>query len=217
MTADDLDLLRQYAAGKSEDAFTALVNRHLNLVYSAAMRQVGSAQLAEEVAQSVFSDLARSAAKLKPDTIITAWLYEVARRTGIDLVRKESRRQLRERAALEMTAMNSTAADWTQLEPLLDEAMDALEATDRASGYDPGLRTGCRLQSWTRIGTVLASAMRPYPGFPVGGSSPLSRNTHLAMRRSRIFTSMGCCEQLAIRASRWTHGTSRLWAWASSL
>ena len=133
MTADDLDLLRQYAAGKSEDAFTALVNRHLNLIYSAALRQVRSAQLAEEVAQSVFSDLARSAAKLKPDTILTAWLYEVARRTAIDLVRKESRRQLRERAALEMTAMNSTASDWTQLEPLLDEAMDALEATDRAA------------------------------------------------------------------------------------
>jgi RNA polymerase sigma factor (sigma-70 family) len=132
MTANDVDLLRQYAAGKSEDAFTALVNRHLNLVYSAALRQVRSAQLAEEVAQSVFSDLARSATKLKPDTILTAWLYEIARRTAIDLVRKESRRQLRERAALEMIAMNSTASDWRQVEPLLDEAMDALEATDRA-------------------------------------------------------------------------------------
>jgi RNA polymerase sigma factor (sigma-70 family) len=133
MTANDLDLLRQYAVGKSEDAFTALINRHLNLVYSAALRQVRSAQLAEEVAQSVFSDLARNAGKLRPDTILTAWLYEVARRTAIDLVRKESRRQLRERAAVEMTAMNSIASDWKQVEPLLDEAMDALDATDRAA------------------------------------------------------------------------------------
>ena len=133
MKANDLDLLRQYAAEESEEAFTALVNRHLNLVYSAALRQVRSAQLAEEVAQSVFSDLARNAGKLKPDTILTAWLYQVARRTAIDLVRKESRRQFRELTALEMTAMNSTAADWTQVEPLLDEAMAALEATDRAA------------------------------------------------------------------------------------
>ena len=133
MTPNDLDLLQRYAAEKSEEAFTALVNRHLNLVYSAALRQVRSAQLAEEVAQSVFSDLARNAGKLKPDTILTAWLYQVARRTAIDLVRKESRRQFRELAALEMTAMNSTAPDWRQLEPLLDEAMDALEATDRAA------------------------------------------------------------------------------------
>jgi DNA-directed RNA polymerase specialized sigma24 family protein len=59
MKANDLDLLRQYAAEKSEEAFTALVNRHLNLVYSSALRQVRSPQLAEEVAQSVFSDLAQ--------------------------------------------------------------------------------------------------------------------------------------------------------------
>jgi RNA polymerase sigma factor (sigma-70 family) len=133
MTANDLDLLRQYAVEKSEDAFAALVNRHLNLVYSAALRLVGSAHLAEEVAQSVFSDLARSAGRLKRDTILTAWLYEVARRTAIDLVRKESRRQSRERAALEINAMNSTASDWTQVEPLLDEAMESLEANDRAA------------------------------------------------------------------------------------
>ena len=58
----DLDLLRQFAREKSQDAFTALVNRHVNLVYSAALRQVRSPQLAEEIAQSVFADLARVAA-----------------------------------------------------------------------------------------------------------------------------------------------------------
>ncbi len=62
----DLDLLGRFARQKSQDAFTELVNRHVNLVYSAALRQVRSPQLAEEVAQSVFADLARDAAKLKP-------------------------------------------------------------------------------------------------------------------------------------------------------
>ena len=66
MTANDLDLLGQFAREQSQDAFTALVNRHLNLVYSAALRQVRSPQLAEEVSQSVFANLARNAAKLKP-------------------------------------------------------------------------------------------------------------------------------------------------------
>src|SRR5436309_3457036 len=59
MTATDLDLLQQYARQKSEAAFTAIVRRHLNLVYSEALRQVRSPQLAEEVAQSVFADLSR--------------------------------------------------------------------------------------------------------------------------------------------------------------
>ena len=58
---NDLELLGQFAREKSQDAFTALVNRHVNLIYSAALRQVRSPQLAEEVAQSVFADLARDA------------------------------------------------------------------------------------------------------------------------------------------------------------
>ena len=61
----DLDLLGQFAREKSQDAFTALVQRHVNLVYSAALRQVRSPQLAEEIAQSVFADLARVAATLR--------------------------------------------------------------------------------------------------------------------------------------------------------
>lgn len=131
MTADS-DLLQRYRREKSQDAFAELVRRHLDLVYSAALRQVRSPQLAEEISQSVFTDLARAADKLKPDTVLTAWLYQVARRTAIDVVRRESRRQARERLAVEMAAMN-TASDWTQIEPLLDEAMDALDETDRAA------------------------------------------------------------------------------------
>src|SRR5215469_4940718 len=131
MTADS-QLLDCYLREKSQDAFAELVRRHLNLVYSAALRQVRSPQLAEEVSQSVFTDLARDAHKLKPNTVLTAWLYRVARRTAIDVVRRESRRQARERLAVEMAAMN-TASDWTQIEPLLDEAMDALDETDRAA------------------------------------------------------------------------------------
>ncbi len=129
----DLDLLRQFARENSQDAFTEIVRRHLNLVYSAALRQVRSPQLAEEIAQSVFADLARNAGKLKPDTILTAWLYSVTQWTAVDVVRKESRRQLREQIAVEMNDMNATANDWKQIEPLLDDAMAALDETDRAA------------------------------------------------------------------------------------
>ncbi|MGO8764685.1 MAG: RNA polymerase sigma factor [Limisphaerales bacterium] len=130
MTAD-LDLLQQFARENSQDVFNEIVRRHVNLVYSAALRQVRSPQLAEEVAQSVFADLARSAGRLKPDTILIAWLYAVTRRTAIDVIRKESRRQLREQIALEMNTMNATANEWAQIEPTLDDAMAALEETDR--------------------------------------------------------------------------------------
>jgi RNA polymerase sigma factor (sigma-70 family) len=133
MSDTDLNLLARYTRHHAEDAFAELVRRHLGLVYSAALRQVRSPQLAEEVTQSAFIDLARSAARLKPDTILTAWLYQVTRRTAIDVVRREASRQLREQIATEMNAMNATAADWTHIEPLLDEAMHALDDTDRAA------------------------------------------------------------------------------------
>ncbi len=133
MSDTDLELLARYTRHHAEDAFAEIVRRHLGLVHSAALRQVRSPQLAEEVAQSAFVDLARSAAKLKPGTILTAWLYQVTRRTAIDVVRGEASRQLREQIATEMNAMNATAADWTHIEPLLDEAMHELDDTDRAA------------------------------------------------------------------------------------
>src|SRR6185369_11234902 len=82
MSDTDMELLARYTRQHAEDAFAELVQRHLGLVYSAALRQVRSPQLAEEVAQSVFIDLARQAARLKPDTVLTAWLYQVMRRTA---------------------------------------------------------------------------------------------------------------------------------------
>ena len=133
MTGDDLELLRAFAGDESQDAFTTLVHRHLDLVYSAALRQVRSPQLAEEVTQSVFTDLARNASKLKPHTILTAWLYEVTRRTAINVVRGEARRQLREKIATQMNAIDAGPSDWAQIEPLLDEAMHALDDADRTA------------------------------------------------------------------------------------
>jgi len=135
------ELLRRYSQQKSQEAFTALVNRHLSLVYSAALRLVQSPSLAEDVAQSVFIDLARNANKFRSDTILSAWLYRVAYRTAVDVVRKEPRRQNREQQAVEMAATNSSdlsrrnpmEADWTHIEPLLDEGMQMLGDADRAA------------------------------------------------------------------------------------
>jgi RNA polymerase sigma factor (sigma-70 family) len=133
MSDSDLQLLERYTRQHAEDAFAEIVRRHLDLVFSAALRQVHSPQLAEEVAQSAFTDLARQADRLAPDTVLSAWLYQVTRRTAIDVVRREARRQAREQVAQELNAMNTTTADWTHIEPLLDEAMQALEATDRTA------------------------------------------------------------------------------------
>src|SRR6266571_6484412 len=66
MSETDLDLLARYCRGNAEDAFAEVVHRHLDLVHSAALRQVRSPQLAEEVAQTTFLKLARHAHQLAP-------------------------------------------------------------------------------------------------------------------------------------------------------
>jgi RNA polymerase sigma factor (sigma-70 family) len=137
MDASDLELIQQFTRERSQPAFTELVHRHLNLVYSSALRQVRSPDLAGEVSQSVFLELARDAARLNSATVLPAWLYQVTRRRAIDVIRRESRRQVRERLAAEMATMNATpdpaANEWTQIERSLDDAMEALDDADRAA------------------------------------------------------------------------------------
>lgn len=133
MIQTDAQLLELYCRDRSEEAFTEIVRRHLNLVFSAALRQVRQPQLAEEVTQSVFVDLARQAKNLASNTVLSAWLYQVTRRTAIDVIRRESRRQIREQVAHELTAMNATDTDWTHIELLLEEGMDSLEEKERTA------------------------------------------------------------------------------------
>lgn len=131
MASSDHDLLRQYVRDGSNPAFSELVRRYLDAVYSAALRQVRSTSLAEEITQSVFLDLSRSAAKLSPNQPLIAWLYLVTRRTAIDTIRRESRRRARERIALEIADMKTDSSLWKQIEPFLDEALESLSEADR--------------------------------------------------------------------------------------
>lgn len=133
MTASDYELLRRFAHEGAQDAFTLLVNRYLNLVYSAALRQVRSREVAEEVSQSVFAQLACHAGKLGPGMVLSAWLYQVTRNAAIDAVRKEARRQAREQLAVQMTTLNDNGAEWSHIEPFLDEAMESLGEADRTA------------------------------------------------------------------------------------
>ena len=130
---EDTNLLREYVRTRSEAAFAALVSRHLALVYSAAVRQVRDAQIAQDVAQTVFIVLARKADRLVAHPGLSGWLLQATRYAANAHIRAAMRRTEREKEAVMQSLVNETSpADWARLEPLLDEAMGSLGETDRA-------------------------------------------------------------------------------------
>ncbi|MSU23103.1 MAG: RNA polymerase sigma factor [Opitutus sp.] len=134
--SDDTELLRRYAHEKSEGAFAELVRRHLDLVYSAALRRLGGdAHRAKDVAQQVFTTLARDAKKLSRHAVLTAWLYTATRNAAIDLIRSEQRRHAREQEASTMQNLFAASpdTDWEKLRPVLDHMMDELSDADRSA------------------------------------------------------------------------------------
>jgi RNA polymerase sigma factor (sigma-70 family) len=134
MMSDDMTLVREFATNQSEPAFAALVERHIALVHSAALRQVGDAHLAEEITQAVFIILARKAASLGLKTILSAWLYRTTRYAAADALKAKRRRQAREQKAYMQSTLNEPQEDpWPQLAPLLDDALAELGETDRTA------------------------------------------------------------------------------------
>ncbi len=134
--SSDMELVQAYARQNSEAAFAELVQRHINLVYSAALRHVGIAAQADEITQAVFVILARKAGSLRAGTVIEAWLYETTRLTALSFLRAERRRQFREQEAyMQSTLQESTAIDdaWHQIAPLLDDGMMCLGSKERES------------------------------------------------------------------------------------
>ena len=114
----------------AEEAFTALVRRYANLVYSVASRRFSNRALAEEAAQVVFTRLATARPKIATDPELAAWLHRTTVHVSIDLWRSESRRRTRELAAA-MDVPNETTQSWEEIAPHLDEALNELNDADR--------------------------------------------------------------------------------------
>jgi len=129
----DSELLSLYARTRSEEAFAELVRRNVNLVYSVVLRRLnGDTHLAQDAAQTVFTDLARKAASLSRRATLTGWLYTSAHFAAAEIARKESRRRGREEKYMrEPDSQTATDPAWEELRPVLDEVMLQLKETDR--------------------------------------------------------------------------------------
>jgi RNA polymerase sigma factor (sigma-70 family) len=129
----DQQLLSDYAGSRSEAAFAELVRRYVDLIYSAALRIVGDAHLAEDVTQSAFTALAQNAGKLTTHPTLSGWLHRTAQNIASKTVRTNVRRRVREQEAAAMNELLATNSDdrWDHIAPHLDAALCKLSEPER--------------------------------------------------------------------------------------
>jgi RNA polymerase sigma factor (sigma-70 family) len=132
MEPTDHELILRFVRERSESAFSELTNRHLNLVYGTARRLVGDPETARDVAQAVFTDLARKAHRWDAATVLPAWLYRATTFSAAKARRSDQRRTQRESEAMRRHVLNaSTDPEVDALLPLLDEGLARLSDPDR--------------------------------------------------------------------------------------
>lgn len=197
MMPSDPELLQRYLAGgpPAQLAFAELVERHVGLVYSVARRHLASPALADEVTQSVFIDLARQARRISARTPLIAWLHVVSRRTAIDVMRREFRRRAREQAAAALADMNPLPSPWAAIEPLLDEAVEALPAPDRTAI----LLRFFEQKSLREVGVALGASE---DAAQKRVTRALEQLRHLLSRRGVAVTAAGLAADLSAHALR---------------
>lgn len=131
----DRDLIDQYCRTGSEEAFRELVRRHVDLVYSVALRQVAyDKHLAEDVSQMVFTSLAQKAPSLSDRVVLGGWLCCSTRFVALNMMRNARRRRVREEEAFEMYEISDSSDgefDWESTRPVLDQAISELKENDR--------------------------------------------------------------------------------------
>ena len=129
----DQQLLRDYSESRSEAAFAELVRRHVDQVFSAALRMVRDSHLAEDVTQGVFVALARHAGELTDRPVLSGWLHRTAQNLAANAVRSDVRRRAREQEVAAMNELLATEPDalWERVAPHLDAALGELSEADR--------------------------------------------------------------------------------------
>src|SRR5579864_6300785 len=125
------ELLAEFRKSRAESAFSELVRRYTNLVYSVARRRLLDTSLVQEAVQTVFIRLAKAVPNVRGDAELAAWLHRTAVHASIDLWRSETRRRAREQQAVSMQTDQIETTPWNDIAPILDDALNKLNNTDR--------------------------------------------------------------------------------------
>ncbi|MCC5952759.1 MAG: sigma-70 family RNA polymerase sigma factor [Acidimicrobiia bacterium] len=168
----DRALIERFRSGDA-DAVRTLYERYGGGVYSVALRALGDRSLAEEATQATFLKAWRSADRAEPDRDPAPWLYTIARRTAIDLWRRESRRPTS--SYDELDAEGGHGGALVSLPPSLEQAWSAFEVRQAVDGLDADERAVVRLQHFDGMSH---SEIAEKLGVPIGTVKSRSHRAH---------------------------------------
>ncbi len=127
---DDSQLLT-IAGDATDTGFSNLVERHIDFVYAAALRQTADPHLAEDITQAVFLLFSQRVGRLKPGTVVKGWLFNATRYVVANARRAETRRKMHEREAAAMRSEIVPEKEWPSVVPHLDDSLAGLSEKDR--------------------------------------------------------------------------------------
>lgn len=129
------EVLMMRFQGGDRAAFAGLVRRHKTSIFNFILRQVRSAQVAEDLVQDVFVKIVHNATEFKHEARFTTWAYTIARNICIDHLRKMA---LRRHPSLDQSSQDDGEGP-TLGERMPDKSPGA--ATERAAiGSELGVR-----------------------------------------------------------------------------
>lgn len=150
MKSEQQSLMR-FRESKSEADFRRIVDAQLGFVLSVAYRVLNNRDLAQDVAQEVFTRLALGPDKVPKGLPLAVWLHRTTRSLAIDFIRAEECRRRYEEVAHQLNAMKEPDMDWSQISPVIDQALDELRTEDRVAVVLRFFKN----QSHSQIGAVL--------------------------------------------------------------
>ena len=131
-TTEEALLLRRVADGDHGEPLVDLYNRYASRLYGLGLRLMGDAGMAEELVQETFLRLWRSAARYDPERgSVRTFLFAIARRVAVDLLRRTASRPLLTGRTGEEVASSEEAFDALVLGLDVRDALGALAPKQR--------------------------------------------------------------------------------------
>ena len=166
---DDDELVRLAQAG-DRSAYSSLVRRHQNEVYTLALRLVGDRELAADVSQEAFVRGWRAIPKFRREARFSTWIYRITVNTASSLRSRAARRRtepldelLYEPAAEGMSP--ERAGELSELRPRLHAALRTLPPDTRAVVVMKDVYSWTHPEIAEHLGiTVTASKVRLHRG-----------------------------------------------------